>query len=122
MDTPSQADPVPPDSSSPRDAAEKPPAAPKKATPTQFFLKGLAIVLPPILTLVILVWIGQMIYSYVVSPVTTGVRFVIAEIIDKSRPTNQLESAPGLPPLEYCGNEYRLPPEVVRQYENDLEA
>src|SRR5579863_2937560 len=99
--------PAPADSLGANDAAEKAAASPpKKATPTQFFLKGLAIVLPPILTLVILVWIGQMIYSYVVNPVTTGVRFVIAEIIDKSRPTAGLVPATALPPLKYCGNDY----------------
>ena len=91
MEMPPQAD--PPTSPAPAMAAcrgmprksHRPP--PKKATATQFFLKGLAIVLPPILTLVILVWIGQMIYGYVVNPITTGVRFVIAEVIDNSRPT-----------------------------------
>jgi uncharacterized membrane protein len=115
--------PAPADPPVANDAADKPPAPPpKKATPTQFFLKGLAIVLPPILTLVILVWIGQMIYGYVVSPVTTSVRFVIAEVIDKSRPTSELESAPVLPPLEYCGNDYRLPPDLARQYANEYEA
>jgi uncharacterized membrane protein len=118
MDIPVPADPV-----GASNAPDKPTTSPpKKATATQFFLKGLAIVLPPILTLVILAWIGQMIYGYVVNPVTTSVRFVIAEIIDKSRPTNQFESAPGLPALDYCGNDYRLPPEVARQYENELEA
>ncbi len=115
--------PAPPDPVGESDTAPKPAApSPKKATATQFFLKGLAIVLPPILTLVILVWIGQIIYGYVVSPVTTSVRFVIAEIIDKSQPTMQFESAPGLPPLDYCGTDYRLPPEVARQYENELEV
>src|SRR3984885_14877781 len=115
--------PTPPGPPVAHESAQRGPGpAVKKATPTQFFLKGLAIVLPPILTLVILAWIGQMIYGYVVNPVTTSVRFVIAEIIDKSRPTNQFESAPGLPALDYCGNDYRLPPEVARQYENDLEA
>ena len=110
MEIPPPADPPQADSSVPRDASEKPAiAVPKKATATQFFLKGLAIVLPPILTLVILVWIGQMIYGYVVNPITTGVRFVIAEIIDKSRPTSELVPATGLPPLEYCGNDYRIP-------------
>ena len=100
MDIPPQADSPQAGSTEPRDAFEKPAAAPKKATATQFFLKGLAIVLPPILTLVILVWIGQMIYGYVVSPVTTGVRFVIAEVIDKSRPTAELVPATDLPPLQ----------------------
>jgi uncharacterized membrane protein len=109
MEIPPPADSPEADSSVPRDASEKPAiAVPKKATATQFFLKGLAIVLPPILTLVILVWISQMIYGYVVNPITTGVRFVIAEIIDKSRPTSELVPATGLPPLEYCGNDYRI--------------
>src|ERR1700722_6120365 len=115
--------PTPADLPGATDAAEKPtPPPPKKATPTQFFLKGLAIVLPPILTLVILVWIGQMIYGYVVSPVTTSGRFVIAEISDKARPSPEFESVPGLPPLEFCGSDYRLPPALAQQYLNELEV
>ncbi len=117
METPAPADPL-----GPSEPVEKPTNPPKKATPTQFFLKGLAIVLPPILTLVILVWIGQMIYGYVVSPVTTSVRFVIAEIIDKSRPTSELESATDLPPLEFCGTDYRVPSGLAQEYRNELEA
>lgn len=101
-------------SETPDNTSGKPAPPPaKKAGPTQFFLKGLAIVLPPILTLVILIWIGQMIYSYVVSPVTTGVRLVIAQIIDRSRPTASLVAASGLPALEYCGNDYRIPEEAA---------
>ncbi len=97
--------------------ADRPaPPPPKTATPTQFFLKGLAISLPPILTLVILVWIGQLLYGYVVSPITTGVRFVIAEVIDKSRPTTELVPAIGLPPLEYCGTDYRVPDDVALEF------
>ena len=104
MDQSPQADLPSPGSSEVQETVEKPAvAAPKKSTATQFFLKGLAIVLPPILTLVILVWIGQMIYGYVVSPITTGVRFVIAEVVDKSRPTLNLVPAPEFPPLPYCG-------------------
>jgi uncharacterized membrane protein len=115
---PSQAQPpqgqaLRPEASVPRDPAGRAAGTPKKATPTQFFLKGLALVLPPILTLVILVWIGQMIYGYVVNPITTGTRFVIAEMIDKSQPTIDLVQPAGLPPLEYCGTNYRIPPAVA---------
>jgi uncharacterized membrane protein len=118
METPAPVEPL-----GSQEAAETPQSPPaKKGTPTQFFLKGLAIVLPPILTLVILVWIGQMIYGYVVSPVTTSVRFVIAEIIDKSRPTSEFVSAPSLPALELCGNDYRLPPELAQEYTNEIET
>jgi uncharacterized membrane protein len=123
MDQPPPADSPLPGSSDVQETAEKPAvAAPKKATATQFFLKGLAIVLPPILTLVILVWIGQMIYGYVVSPITTGVRFVIAEVVDKSRPTLDLVPAPEFPPLPYCGNEYRIPPNTVQELHTQSEA
>jgi uncharacterized membrane protein len=123
MDYPPQADSPSPGSSESPETPEKAAAAvPKKATATQFFLKGLAIVLPPILTLVILVWIGQMIYSYVVSPITTGVRFVIAEVVDKSRPTLDLVPAPEFPPLPYCGNEYRIPPQAVQDLRAQSEA
>jgi uncharacterized membrane protein len=123
MDQPPQADSPLPDSSESQAAAEEPAVAvPKRATATQFFLKGLAIVLPPILTLVILVWIGQMIYSYVVSPITTGVRFVIAEVVDKSRPTLDLVPAPEFPPLPYCGSEYRIPPNAAQELHAQSEA
>ncbi len=123
MDQSPQADLPSPGSSEVQETAEKPAvAAPKKATATQFFLKGLAIVLPPILTLVILVWIGQMIYGYVVSPITTGVRFVIAEVVDKSRPTLDLVPAPEFPPLPYCGNEYRIPPNAAQELHTQSEA
>jgi uncharacterized membrane protein len=98
------------------------PAVPKKATATQFFLKGLAISLPPILTLVILVWIGQMLYGYVVSPITTGVRFVIAEVVDKSRPTSDFVSSTGLPRLEYCGNSYRIPADAEAGFRARVET
>src|SRR3984957_20619798 len=123
MDQSPKADLPSPGSSEVQETADKPAvAAPKKATATQFFLKGLAIVLPPILTLVILVWIGQMIYSYVVSPITTGVRFVIAEVVDKSRPTLDLVPAPEFSPLPYCGNEYRIAPQAVQDLRAQSEA
>jgi uncharacterized membrane protein len=112
-----------PDSTAAPEPTDRPPTpAAKKATPTQFFLKGLAISLPAIVTLVILVWIGQMLYGYVVSPITTGVRFVIAEMIDKSRPSSEFVSANGLPPLEYCGQNYRVPEEAALAYRAQAEA
>jgi uncharacterized membrane protein len=42
------------------------------------------------------------------------VRFVLAEVIDKSRPTSELVPASGLPPLEYCGSNYRVPQADLR--------
>ncbi len=93
-------------------------------SPTRFFLKGLAISLPPILTLVILFWIGQGIYGYVISPISTVVRYTIAQIIDNSEPTKstkesdkQLETMPGLPPLDYWDRTYR----ITRAHKEKLE-
>lgn len=97
------------------------PAPARKATATQFLLKGLAISLPPILTLVILAWIGQIIYGYVVRPITTGVRFVIAEVIDQSRPTSKFVRPVGLPPLDDCGDDYRLTRKAAREFRARIE-
>lgn len=44
-------------------------------------LRGLAVVMPPLLTIVILVWIGRTVTYYVLEPVTTGARNVVARYI-----------------------------------------
>jgi uncharacterized membrane protein len=41
-------------------------------------VRGLGVLLPPLLTIVILVWIWQTVKSYVLQPVTTGTRDVLA--------------------------------------------
>lgn len=101
-------------------AAESAPAASLPVAPrtrrsraTQFLLRGLAITLPPILTLVILIWLGQIIYAYVINPISLGVRHTIAYFVDESQPTARLaRPEDDFPPLDYVERRYRLTPEL----------
>lgn len=62
----------------------------RAVTAGQFVLRGLAISLPPILTLVILIWVLRGIYDYIISPASATVRFSIASAIDESVPVDNL--------------------------------
>lgn len=91
-----------------------------RKSPTQFFLKGLAISLPPILTVVILMWIGGMIYDYFIYPTSSGVRMTIAQFIDRSVPTEQLEVLDNRPPLDVCDRNYRVTPDLRKDVQREL--
>lgn len=112
-------------SESPDLPTSTPPAARKSArsAPITFFLRGLAISLPPILTLVILVWIGQLIYGYVVYPTSTIVRYTIAQFIDESKPTSGLVAPPveNPPRLEDYDGKYLVTRELRSKLEEKLE-
>ncbi len=90
----------------------KAPISTKITTTTPFILKGLAITLPPVLTLVILIWITQGLYSYIICPISWVVKYSFAQTVDRSRPTNQFVPPDGLPPLEFCGLNYRITPKM----------
>ena len=90
----------------------------KTLTPTRFFLRGLAISLPPILTIVILIWLAGAINDYIIAPTSSVVRFAFAQVIEKSVSTSKLVQWEQLPPLEYCRNNYR----ITRQLREELQA
>ncbi len=104
------------------DVASEAPKKNRRMTPTRFFLRGLAISLPPILTLVILIWIGRGIHTYIIFPASSTVRFVIAQFIDDSIPTNstspQLIRLANGPSLEYVGENYFVTNELGQDYNN----
>lgn len=77
---------------------------------TRIFLRGLAITLPPILTLVILIWILHGINDFVVQPISSAVRFCIAHAVERSRPLEGLVASDGLPALPFCERNYRVLP------------
>ncbi len=52
------------------------------------FLGGLSISLPLILTVVILLWLSQGVYSYIVRPISYGVKWAYATNLDKSKDFN----------------------------------
>ncbi len=89
---------------------------PKLVTPTQFFLRGLAISLPSILTVVILIWIARGVYNYIVYPASTSVRYIIAQVVDESRASSSLEKISSGPPLPFCGDNYAVDQSLALEY------
>lgn len=83
---------------------------PKNVSATRIFLRGLAISLPPILTLVILIWIAHGINDFVVQPISSAVRFSIAHAVHNARPLDGLVAPDGLPALPFCDRNYRVLP------------
>ena len=79
-----------------------------RTTGFRFLLRGLAISLPSILTIVILLWVGRGINDYIIQPTSLVVRYTIARFIDDSRPKEGLVEWDRLPELEYCGTGYLI--------------
>ena len=86
----------------------KPPGKTKRSQAVQFFLRGLAISLPSILTLVILLWVAGGVYDFIIEPITKAVRFTMAQAVERTLPTNHEELVRPYerPPIEFCGREY----------------
>ncbi|MCH9656392.1 MAG: DUF502 domain-containing protein [Planctomycetes bacterium] len=82
----------------------------KKAISTthRFFLRGLAISLPPILTLVIVIWVAGIVNNYIIVPTTTTVRYSFAYFMDASQPRENFVQLENLPSLEYCRKDYLI--------------
>ncbi|MBL4884604.1 MAG: DUF502 domain-containing protein [Planctomycetaceae bacterium] len=85
-------------------------------SPTKIFLRGLAISLPTILTLVILLWLGSLMNTYIISPTNSMVKFVFAQFIDDSVPIGNLVTVPQGPALPYCDHNYRVTEELRDEY------
>lgn len=79
---PSESDPAPPA----LDSALSPPA-PKLGGGRRAVLRGLGVVLPPLLTIVVLIWAWNAIETYVLKPTEEGVRWLVvwknADILDR---------------------------------------
>lgn len=85
----------------------------RRRNPFHFLIRGLAITLPPVLTLLILIWIGRLLNDYILRPTTWTVKFAIAQFTDHSRPADQfVQPASWMPPLEYVERNYLLPPKA----------
>lgn len=99
----------------------EPNISPESHKPTRFLLRGLAITLPPILTVVILIWLFGMINTYIISPTSTVVRYGFAHAIENSVKTSTLKTWQKLPPLEYCQTNYRVTQQLKSRLERQLD-
>jgi uncharacterized membrane protein len=57
---------------------------------------------------VIVLWLGRLVYDYIVYPVSWVVRGVAAQVVDDSRPRSELVRYEHLPSLDYVGRQYLL--------------
>lgn len=84
---------------------------------TYFFLRGVAITLPPVLTLLILLWAANGFNMYVIQPINTVVRYALANWENDIRTEDQLVAPPGnFPRLEEWNRNYL----VTRSMVDDL--
>lgn len=92
-------------------------------TPTQFFLRGLAISLPAILTIIIIIWIADGVRRYLIRPTTAGVKLTLAQFIDRSvsvldeHGRERFVQMRNRPVLDYCGREYLVTSQVEEDYQ-----
>jgi uncharacterized membrane protein len=85
---------------------------------TYFVLRGVAITLPPVLTLLILLWAANGFNTYVIQPINSVVRFALATWKNDIRTADQLAPPPaGFPPLPEWGRNYLVTKEAAEEYQ-----
>lgn len=87
----------------------------RKEPAVQFALRGLAISLPPVLTIVILIWVLNGVNNYIIKPTSFMVQWTMAQLVDDSISTNGLQAVTGQPALEYCGTNYLFHQEMAER-------
>ena len=97
-------------------------------TPTRVFIRGLAVSLPAILTVVVGLWIFETANAYLISPATTAVKWTLAFVLDESiiikesdEPDSNLERIDGAPPLVHCGSDYLVSKRLHSKYRRFIE-
>ena len=108
-------------------ATDSPTKSGKRSAATRFFLRGLSISLPPILTVVIVLWLAEGVNTYIIHPTSVGVEWAIAKVIDSSKPVKDLHVVEEAPSLQGCGTNYRVNSELFdlitkRQREEGVDA
>lgn len=87
-----------------------------RGSATYFFLRGVAITLPPVLTLLILLWAANGFNTYVIHPINTVVRFALASWKNDIRTREELALPPaGFPSLPEWGRNYLLTKQAAEE-------
>src|SRR5262245_37984291 len=94
------------------------PAARRRSTATYFFLRGVAITLPPVLTLLILLWVANGFNTYLIRPINIVVRYAMATAKNDIRTKDQLRPKPAnFPPIPEWQRNYLVTPNVEEAFE-----
>src|SRR5262245_1588800 len=93
------------------------PTARRRKSATYFFLRGLAIILPPVLTLLILLWVGNGLNVYLIQPLNMVVRCAMAEWKNNIRTRDQLKPRPkDFPPIPEWQRSYLVTPKMAEDW------
>jgi len=87
---------------------------------TKMFFRGLAVSLPAILTVVIAIWVGNFLNTYIIQPASISVKFLISCVLDESVPSESLALLDTPPPLAHCDTAYRVTPGLKKRFTNRL--
>jgi uncharacterized membrane protein len=99
-------------------APPTPAPARQRSSATYFFLRGVAITLPPVLTLLILLWAANGFNTYVIQPINTVVRYALATIHNDIRARDLLVAPPaGFPSLPEWKRNYLVDQELEKSLE-----
>ncbi|MEW4489103.1 DUF502 domain-containing protein [Thalassoglobus sp. JC818] len=101
----------------------------RQLTPTRIFLRGLAVSLPAILTVLILLWVFEKVNAYLITPATWAVKYSIASLVDQSIEVHdtpvqgdvKLFRIDGAPSLDLCGSDYLVTAELQSKYRRFIE-
>lgn len=75
--------------------SQPPPPTSKPLGPfRRAMLRGLGVLLPPLLTVVIFLWVGNTVARYVLTPLENATRYVLVEHASDIRAANEFEDAP----------------------------
>ncbi|MBI3864077.1 MAG: DUF502 domain-containing protein [Planctomycetia bacterium] len=103
--------------------APAPAPSSSRGSATYFFLRGVAITLPPVLTLLILLWAGNGFNTYVIQPVNSVVRFALASWKNDIRTRDQLVIPPaGFPSLPEWNRNYLVTESLADEYRDVRES
>ena len=58
----------------------------------RFMLRGLAVLLPPVLTIVIIIWVANTVNLYVLDPINTGISKLSARVLLDTRDGSDLKA------------------------------
>lgn len=91
-------------------------------TPARIFLRGLAVSLPTIFTIVVLIWVLNFVNKYIIVPATWTVKYTMSQFVDDSVPSSSLARLETSPPLAYCESGYLVTNDLKQRYQKFIRS
>ncbi|MDA7503752.1 DUF502 domain-containing protein [Planctomicrobium sp.] len=94
----------------------------EELTPSRILVRGLAVSLPTIFTIVILIWVLNFVNKYIIVPATWTVKYSMSQLVDDSVLSESLERLETSPPLAYCETGYLVTKDLKQKFRNHVLA